>query len=515
MYKDKFKGWQWSKNLPHKKAAWMLKRLHEHRPHKVVFEYGNQKWDEERLRKISDRLQRTEDISGGKPQLRNGSLKSSLLIQADGWSPCAPTPSDIQYSTALPIANDTPRDVQDHRTPTEVRHRDQWGEPFDFDSKPTTLDLRRVTIADLRRLLESAATAASAGLSAQAEANFRETLLGFRHLLSPTHDETLRAGYHLASFYANIGRMETADLVLSWMTSTHIKEWGTKHDKTMLHYVRVVDLLQSWNRSEQAEITIHKLIDDSSKSEDALSWMASQNGIRGPPMPAGGSDFHDLSSPQSDDPATITHQLRMIDLSLAVNIHGPLNVLPSIIAHCKNLPGILGAQEIKATCLLAKLHLDGGRLEQAQNVLITARQRAFDILQPNESLPDKTVVDATRQLAFVMFEVDESACNSILNQIISVLETRTIYGDQDRRYAVLMDFIWSIASEFNRISAWEKCKPWIERGLGLTIKNDRSRSTDAKRLQDILAQERFAFRSSDHVEDLMDFSKGLFRIRLV
>lgn len=76
----------------------------------------------------------------------------------------------------------------------------------------------------------------------EAEAKFREALEGLEHLLSPTHEDTNTAAYHLAEFYFKQDRMKDADTVLNWMCEKHFERWGIGHQKTMVHLLHVSDL---------------------------------------------------------------------------------------------------------------------------------------------------------------------------------------------------------------------------------------------------------------------------------
>ncbi|KAK8043848.1 hypothetical protein PG994_012686 [Apiospora phragmitis] len=183
MYKDRFKLWSWSKNVPHKKVAWMQNKLDECKPQKIVFQYHDMEQSEERLKKLLDaRKQADEKIS---------------------------------------VAGATPQASNEAEAPTD----DIAKVAFNYDAEPEGFSLRSMNMDDLRTSLQSASEAASAGKHAEAEKMFRDGLVGFRRLLTPTHDETLRAGYQLVSFYANLGKMGDADTVLDWMTSKHVEKW--------------------------------------------------------------------------------------------------------------------------------------------------------------------------------------------------------------------------------------------------------------------------------------------------
>jgi hypothetical protein len=56
MYKERFRAWKWSKYLPKETAAWMMNKIKERQPRRTEFQYGNQTWTEERVKRTYDRM---------------------------------------------------------------------------------------------------------------------------------------------------------------------------------------------------------------------------------------------------------------------------------------------------------------------------------------------------------------------------------------------------------------------------------------------------------------------------
>jgi len=56
MYKQMFKKWRWSKNLPKDKATWMINRANQRRPKDTEFRWGNQVWSVDRVMKTQGRV---------------------------------------------------------------------------------------------------------------------------------------------------------------------------------------------------------------------------------------------------------------------------------------------------------------------------------------------------------------------------------------------------------------------------------------------------------------------------
>jgi hypothetical protein len=111
---------------------------------------------------------------------------------------------------------------------------------------------------------------------------------------------------------------------------------------------------------------------------------------------------------------------------------------------------------------------------------------------------------------------DESSCNAVLEDVVSSLEARFQVFDCDvNERELLLDFVLTVAFHFHGVTAWDKCRYWVERGYGLAIRMHGLRSQEARRFQKILDKEDFDMRSSISVHDLMKFSGGFFTIRLV
>lgn len=64
--------------------------------------------------------------------------------------------------------------------------------------------------------------------------------------------------YSLAAFYARRGRMQEASNLLDWMSEKHIERWGLRSKPTIDHVLRVVDLLNSWLRPQDALAFLEK-----------------------------------------------------------------------------------------------------------------------------------------------------------------------------------------------------------------------------------------------------------------
>ncbi|UKZ79912.1 hypothetical protein TrVFT333_007675 [Trichoderma virens FT-333] len=208
MYKDKFKQWKWSKNLPGEVAVGMLSKANRRRPKETIFHWNNQAWPIERVMKSCARFASDDDSH----------------IPED-----CPTPPGVTCETPrLPNITNNPRSLE------KLQRKNSSLEPVDENSPDTTKKpLKSIdegpfyikSVAAVRSVLQSALEARKEDNREEAESGLRDALSCSSYLLSPTHNETLKIGYMLASIYANRGRMDDADDTLDWMTRKHIRSF--------------------------------------------------------------------------------------------------------------------------------------------------------------------------------------------------------------------------------------------------------------------------------------------------
>lgn len=438
---------------------------------------------------------------------------------ADEPVACAPTPDGIKYNTPSSLV-ESPRI---HRTEASQSHNlinERNEQPFYLDTKPVGLDLSRTTISDLNRLLNTASRAESAGKLDEANAEFRDAVSGFRFLLSPTHEDTLRAGYRYAFFYANCAKMDEADAVLNWMSKKHVERWGSKHEKTYLHYTRMIQLLRSWGRKERAELLVYKLLDDTRNDDiDCLFDLVGERPGSQHRTLFADSDLEQALS-KTDDPDSLSHQLDKIDLAIMTDITGLDNALEVIVRVCEDKPDDMrmSLQACRAKCALAKLYHAAGRVKKTQQVLVSAKKSLEPLLLVGEEPVSRTTIDIAKRLSYLFFEEkDESSCTDVLDEVIASLEARRHVPDYEHEVddAFLLDFIQEIAFHFHELASWDICRYWMERGLNLATRLHGRKSSKARRFQAMLNKGAFTMRTPINVHDLMKSSEGSFIFKVV
>ncbi|KAF5717229.1 rhomboid family, partial [Fusarium mundagurra] len=384
MYKNKFKIWRWSKNLPHGVAVWMTEKARERTPKETVFTWNEQKWTD---KKIVHKYGKT----------LNNQVTTGI---------CAPTPSDVTYETPKPFVGDTWQPGT-FASRSQNLEGEQEGKSIHYlDLMPVHMDLSQTTLADLRRLLDRARRAASAGAIDDADTDFRDA-----------------AGHLYVYFYAKCAALDKAEAVLNWMSEKHIEKWGSGHENTCLHYARTIKLLRSWGRQEHAELLVYKILDDTgdSRDEDFVNFIASQ-----PRNSLADIDL-EQSFPETDDPNSMSRQLDKIDLAVMTGIAGFEDILKVIIMHCKDKaddPSV-SLQACRAKCSLAKLHMNAGNVEETRRVLKDAKSSLEPLLLVGEEPMPRTTLEAAKHLARMFFKIqDETSCNAVVDQVIASVESR-------------------------------------------------------------------------------------------
>ncbi|KAJ2902745.1 hypothetical protein MKZ38_000171 [Zalerion maritima] len=376
MYKDKIAEWGFAKYL---KREWVGKiakasRQRESRSNgqNTVVVVGNQTMP---LRKVRESYARQQDSSMVE---RPPTCLISLLKKTKSVINPAALPSTLPGASSQPPPPAA-------RTPLAKEKIDQaWTPSYaacnidNGDASVLRTEWRGMSLGELSQLKVDAAAHDQAGDLGDAEYAFRDALAGFRHLLSSCHEFALKAGYHLATFYANHSRMPEADGVLNWMSENIVRKHGLGHMKTVEHYVIMVELLQAWSREEHAEVLLFRV------GEGLDANLDDNTGTRTtvPTVPWNERSYFQESLqrldpsamnrifPATENEAAVDTRLRIVDLWLASNSPGDVEqVLNRLVQQCEQCPKKLDVQALKARCRLVKLQVSRGDTASDKNTM--------------------------------------------------------------------------------------------------------------------------------------------------
>ena len=90
------------------------------------------------------------------------------------------------------------------------------------------------------------------GQEQSAEELFRNAVEGFQYLLGPTHEESIKVVHALATFYMENDRATDAYKLIEKSTRLHVERLGIEDRKTQQHIMHVAELMNGWNRGDDA-----------------------------------------------------------------------------------------------------------------------------------------------------------------------------------------------------------------------------------------------------------------------
>ncbi|KAK0743864.1 hypothetical protein B0T18DRAFT_416051 [Schizothecium vesticola] len=122
----------------------------------------------------------------------------------------------------------------------------------DPDVAGIPLSYKGMSRTHLLSMWEAARTCSNGITPQDKEKMLNDVLDGLTHLQGATNEETTKVAYTLAGFYVDTSQSYKADKVLERQTQAYIERLGHDHRKTLQHVLHVAELLNAWNRSEDA-----------------------------------------------------------------------------------------------------------------------------------------------------------------------------------------------------------------------------------------------------------------------
>ena len=203
----------------------------------------------------------------------------------------------------------------------------------------------------------------NAGRSNEAEDMLYQVFLGMGHVLGKTNKDTVKVAYNLADLYAGSGRMEEANAMIEQVMKYHLTTYGCEDPRTQQNVFHAVELLNGWNRQEDALGLLslsEELLQSSSKTADAREaeshaskkgkavQRSIQDGLQSEISEAMHYVLEDLS------PANVDYGLGVVRAHVAAKDRAAQGLLLTIISQCEE-SSELGVQYIKALAELLKL----------------------------------------------------------------------------------------------------------------------------------------------------------------
>ncbi|KAH7410602.1 hypothetical protein BKA64DRAFT_358129 [Cadophora sp. MPI-SDFR-AT-0126] len=468
-YKEKFKSWGWQKNLPGRHALWMTQKAVKRKrddDKETVFFYGGLQWDKADAEKT---LSRTKKVR-----------HEDEVISVD-------TPAEIHYETPMNVA-DSPmsalspgakrkgKQPEMGRAVSEISADRPLGNSDSVMSEHApangpALSWQGRSRTELKALFESARNQAASSDTQNTEEIFLAALHGYQKVLGPTHEETVKVTFAVATFYAELDRPTDADKIIDDITRTHMARFGCEDRRSLQLVLQIVELLNCWGRQNDAlAILQHSKELAAAKSEAEASVLATKKrrtrGVNRRPQPDKFTSAVDLMGVaqeiiEENEPARLEYGIGIARTYVAAKDDSVEAFLLAIMKHCESDPD-LEKEYLQANTELLRLYSEIGRNGQHESVFSTAFERAKTVIQTQK----------WNKKLFQSFEMME---------VLLELSASILKGGFDTQAEILFkriedkadhDFDWddertiwtkiSIGLVYQTHRSWALAKPWFD-----------------------------------------------------
>lgn len=301
----------------------------------------------------------------------------------------------------------------------------------------------------------------------------RVVISGFETLLSSTHHLMMEASYELAELLGSNDNMGEANSLLDWLGSELVSGHGLRSERVILHYVKVVKLLRSRSRDEDARLLVCKILDvwdrnypcPAPKIPGSLAENAVLTGISTTDMKT------IFREPVDESDADV--QLRLVEMLLSITndlsseLESELMRIASYCESSKMMP-----QTIHARHCLSRFYAATNMKEEAMEVLDAVIPVLEQALGFDESgAPSLHLLQYCWSLAFAYYDLDNlGKCEDVLEITTAALERHT-HPHGPVPTIAFVNFPFAAGVMWQKKYSWELAEPWYERALLNAIKH--------------------------------------------
>ncbi|KAK7413633.1 hypothetical protein QQX98_007496 [Neonectria punicea] len=469
LYKERFKQWGWNKNLPVPIAEFMAGKAKERKRKRgceTVFKYGGRQWDKARAEHT---LSRTK-----KPRLQ----KDDLDMQTpEGVVYKTPTPQAIILSSdgeSSANSDDDGSEVQTDEVSIIEVVSDSGADNEAGNEATLPLSWNGYTRTELLSMRQEGSDLVLQGKPEAAQRLLTDALEGFTHLQGVTNEETKKVAYELADLYTQLGSHHDADRVLEQVTQSHIEKLGLDDKKTQQHVLHTVELLNGWNRHQDA-LGLLSLAQETLKAETSPGSRRSRrrarrrknrgSASRSFQDPDAGVEVVDFNRPIPADATQsyIDSQINATRPHVAAKDAAVEHLLLSLIDHCENNHQQLPIQNLRARgellCLYQKLdtvRTHASAFEDTHNAL----NRIWRAYQwHKEKFQCIEMMEAYMQVVANLLKGGyEAVARALFRQVADKAESLFMFNDER---AVWINI--TIGLVFQTHMTWDDAEEWFDR----------------------------------------------------
>ncbi|KAH6895896.1 hypothetical protein B0T10DRAFT_587446 [Thelonectria olida] len=463
VYKERFKQWEWSKNLPAEVAGFMVeksKRRKRENGSDTVFTYGGKQWDKTRAENTLTRSKkpRTQDAAA-----------------------IGQTPDGVTYKTPVDAASSSGDGES-----SEDSQSDELGE-----NEPTTdnsdggltisLEWKGLGRSRLVPMWEEARGYVRQGKPKAAEPLLKQVVEGLAHLNGRTNEHTKKASFELANLYAQMSSKHEADKVLEQVMQAHVDIWGPRDRKTHQCILHTVELLNSWNRPEDA-LALASQSEEMVQSKSRHSRRnrkrnRRKNREKSTEFPVNSTQHLDANSavdsvPQDFNAANIDHHLDAATSRVIAKDPVGESLLLALIRHFEKNPRQLHVQHLKARGELLRLYEDL-HLVQTHDTTFKETPDAINTIWNSYAWSEEKYesIDVIEAYMQVVANMLKSGYTSIALPVFRKVADRaeSLFGYGDER-AIWVSITIGLAYQTHR--TWLDAEEWFQRAYSQALHND-------------------------------------------
>jgi hypothetical protein len=249
------------------------------------------------------------------------------------------------------------------------------------------------------------------------------------------------------------------------MSEKHIEKWGLGSKPTIDHVLRVVDLLNSWLRPQDALAFLEKVKDYLWHPNPQACGQGAQN---------------------------LDHQLRSAGAHVRANDESIEPLLLNLIAQCEQDPDKLAAQNLRARAELIELYRKSGRTDAAVEGLSKA-QASFLATWKLDSKITKELIDASLEVAAQSLKSEQY---NDADEMFHMMQDRAVetFGPDHSRTIWILIRIGLLYQNGNR---WDDAEPRFEQALAASMTANGLEDALTRSLEEALENEHYSFINSE------------------
>lgn len=319
------------------------------------------------------------------------------------------------------------------------------------------------------------------GDSEVAEHMYLDVMEGLSYLLGPTHDDAVKVAFELADFYVRETRTADADKILETLIQKHIDNFGYEHRRTTQHIMQTIELLNGWNRSDDALALLARskeLVATSEVRPHSQGRAAKRRRMSQPERTSRKGGRTSLSQiagtfTNDSDPTTIDYGLRVAQMHVAAKDEAVEAFLTVIIARCELDSAGLALQNLRARSELLSLYAKMGKVNDNIAAFADA-QRAFSVIWSRYDWDKKKfqcteVMEAGMQLAASFLKPGFPLEAKELFRRIEEVATSFMGWDDERTIWTLI----SIGLVYQRYTTWNEAEEWFQQAFSAALASRR------------------------------------------